>query len=233
VTRKRPILASVVLILACGAIQMQHLQAASTSVLTESSSTSLTATLDRTNITNAGVDNWHLQLLASDLVNGSVSYWQEPGLTTTATAVQFLFGDMIPVTSDFLSPGPGFVITPNGGMDPITNGLLTVSGPQDLSVILDDNGDTAATPGPATIWYVLAVLVPVMAFRRKLGTLLRCWLLGLSNAGFEEGARGRTKGHAKKNSGVEYPSALRPHSHSTDARSARRIRRRASTIRKK
>jgi hypothetical protein len=140
---------------------------------------------------------------------------------------------MIPVTSDFPSPGSGSVITPNGGMDPIISKLLTVSRPQDLSVILNDNDDTAATPGPATIWYVLAVLVPVIAFRRKLRPFLRCWLLGFRSAGFAEGARGRTKGHAKRKSSVDYPSALRSHSHSTDTRSALPIRQRTSAMQKK
>jgi hypothetical protein len=84
VTRKRAILASLALILVSSAIQPPSLQADAMLVLTENSSTSLTATLNGTglSVTPVGGEIWQLTLPPRDMfLSGGLVYWHEPDPT--------------------------------------------------------------------------------------------------------------------------------------------------------
>lgn len=175
VTRKRALQLSLVLILVTGAIQPLSLHAAATLVLTENSSTSLTATLNGTGLTVAlsVADVWLVTSPATvDFLSTSL-FWFEPN--TTSSVNRAALGsepNAIRVFSD--GPRPvGIPINTNGTQVTVTNGIQISGVLQDLNVTFNDNGDIATTPEPATLWFLLAVLVPVMAFRRKLRTLLR------------------------------------------------------------
>jgi hypothetical protein len=77
VTRKRAILASLALILVSGALQPPSLQATPLLVLTENSSTSLTATLDGTPlVTHQSIDFWYVDFPAGELLGPGFGTYQ-------------------------------------------------------------------------------------------------------------------------------------------------------------
>ena len=99
----------------------------------------------------------------------------EPSTTGSINEVLLLndpFNTII-ITSDvpFVSTG----LPTNGTPITDTEALLIQIAPNvtlldDLQVTFNDNSNV---PEPATLWFLLVALVPVMAFRRKLRTLLR------------------------------------------------------------
>jgi hypothetical protein len=156
------------LILVSGAIQPPNLQAIPLLVLTENSSTSLTATLDGTSLVmNQFNDFGYVDFSAGELLGpGFGTYqWKDPegfwNLVVPTASSQFYVHSDTP-----FSPFPFF---DNGSLQTIHNGLSSGGGIQDLNVVFTDNGDVAAVPEPSTLSYiVLTALVSVMVLMRKL-----------------------------------------------------------------
>jgi hypothetical protein len=163
-----------VLILVTGAIQPLCLHAAATLVLTENSSSSLTATLNGTGLTvvQFSPDLWQITPPATDDFLMADLFWSEPNTTFSVNVALLGVGgfNLIDVISEGIPP-VGMPIYTNGTPVTVTNGIVISGVQQDLNVTFNDNGDIATTPEPATLWFVLAALVPVAAFRRKFRTL--------------------------------------------------------------
>jgi hypothetical protein len=174
VTRKRVIQASLALILITGAIQTPSVQA-DTMVLTENSSTNLTATLDGTSLTvdTLSSDHWEVHLPAGDFVTGvPAPVWREPENPLVGNRVDISFGFtffVIDSEVQIRTPNP----VNNGSSVSFPNLLSTPSGLHDLTVVFNDNGDVAV-PEPSTLSYmILTAFVSAICFRRKLRTPLR------------------------------------------------------------
>ena len=191
VTPKWAILAGLALILVAGAIQPAYSSVTPLLTLEETSSTSLTATL--ANLTPTPItltvtyiffppgspDSWLVTLPTGYLTGpGLIPFtnWLEPD-----SGINSIDGDgsqFIKVISDAnaicCQPCPTCpTVNPDDTSVTITSGLYTSSGFVDLAVVFDDDGDVAAVPEPSTLsLVVLAVLVSVIGFRRKLGSLL-------------------------------------------------------------
>jgi hypothetical protein len=154
-------------------------------VLTENSSTSLTATLDGTAlVVSACCDNYGVAIPPPDFLFVFQLFWYEPEPGNPSfPAVNGVFlrtsevdgcpedtcGRQILVISEDSLPQPGLPINSNGSSATVHNVLSTPNGVQDLTVVFNDNADPSEVPEPSTLSYmILVALVSVMVFRRKL-----------------------------------------------------------------
>jgi hypothetical protein len=136
-------------------------------VITENSSTSLTATLNGNplSVTFNFANNWTIALtgVAASNGNSTTQLWAEPEAFFT-NAVDFFSGspDQLPVTSDFLTSAPGL---PDGTQDKTT---FTLNG-NPLYVTFFDKGDVATAPDTGTTASLFGLSLAGLAFlRRKL-----------------------------------------------------------------
>jgi hypothetical protein len=142
--------------------QPMRATAIDTLVITEFSSTSLTATLNNNplSVSNNGADNWIISLAG---INSSLQLWTEPGAAGVFNLVE---GQSRPntiiVTSEFITTGSGLA---DGTPDTTT---FTLNG-SPLSVTFFDKGDVAAAPDTGMTASLFGLSLAGLAFfRRKL-----------------------------------------------------------------
>jgi hypothetical protein len=133
-----------------------------TLVITENSSTSLTALFNGTtslSVTNNGADLWLVDL--AGVGGGPLQLWAEP--EAFFTNFVDLFGPgQLRVTSEFLTSAPGL---PDGTQDTTT---FTLNG-NPLYVTFFDKGDVATAPDTGTTASLFGLSLTGLAFlRRKL-----------------------------------------------------------------
>ena len=133
-----------------------------TLVITENSSTSLTATLNGNplSVTFNFADSWTIALTGVSPNSGQ--FWTEPDAADFTNAVFTLSTDQLFVTSEF---GPGRSGLADG--EPDTTSFKLNGGA--LSVTFFDKGDGATTPDTGTTFSLLGVSLMGLGFlRRKL-----------------------------------------------------------------
>jgi VPDSG-CTERM motif len=149
--------------------QPMRASAIQTLVITENSSTSLTATLTTSsgttslNVTSNGADRWFIDL-ANVGVGGSHQSWTEPDAAGFVNLVEtdLVDSNILDVTSDF---GPGHT----GLADDTTDFTSFTLGGGPLSVTFDDDGDVAAVPDTGTTCSLFGLSLMGLGFlRRKL-----------------------------------------------------------------
>ena len=133
-----------------------------TLVITENSSTSLTATLNNNplTVTFNFADNWRIPLTG---ISGAVN-WSEPGAAGFVNAVFALLftPDTLVITSDFEQPG--FALA-----DGTTDSTHFQLNGNPLAVTFFDKGDVATTPDTGTTASLFGLSLTGLAFlRRKL-----------------------------------------------------------------
>jgi hypothetical protein len=150
------------------ALVTQPMRAVDTLVITENSSTSLTAILNGTTsltVTPFGSDLWSIALAGvSARVDDAIAPWTEPGPAGFLNLV--IFNSMLPdeliVRSDFANPGGGLA---DGTTDDET---FTLNG-RSLFVTFFDKGDVATVPDTGTTLSFFGLSLMSLGFlRRKL-----------------------------------------------------------------
>lgn len=137
-------------------------------VLTENSSTSLTATFNGNplGVTLVSPDHWTVGL--AGVTNRGFGYWEEPNPTTEANQVVGLF-TLINVTSD-ISPQQGAPVAANGATD--TTDLSYDGGA--LDVTFTDNGDApSSVPDTAGTMSLLALSMVALVILKRSQTCNR------------------------------------------------------------
>ena len=134
-----------------------HAGAIDSLVITENSSTSLTAILNGTtslSVTPHGTDNWSIALNG---VGGNAAFWTEPDNANFINFVSFSpnFPNQLTVQSDFPHSGGGLPDgTPVGNAFTLNGGLL--------SVTFFDKGDVAAAPDTGSTFGLLALALAAL-----------------------------------------------------------------------
>ena len=160
-----PLTAFLIAITATFVTQSLRASAIDTLVITENSSTSLTATLNGTtplSVTFNSDDFWYITLPG---VGGAFQVWAEPGMPVPGFSNfvdTFAGPDLLEVTSEFFTSVPGL---PDGTQDKTT---FTLNG-NPLYVTFFDKGDAATAPDTGTTASLFGLSLTGLAFlRRKL-----------------------------------------------------------------
>jgi hypothetical protein len=148
-----------------GGITQGQTQTVNTLVLTENSSTSLTATLNGTTLTtisNPSADFWVIQPPSGHSFMGPEVNWQEPGGFNKI----FVPSPVLQISSDLTLPGETGL--PNGGTDTAHFFINTAGvGTQPLDVTFIDNGDISTVPDSATTLPLLSLALAGLGFAKR------------------------------------------------------------------
>jgi hypothetical protein len=138
---------------------------ASSLVINENSSTSLTATLDGVSqsVINESPNNWFIELTT---VDGNQQFWTEPGEQGVLNLVQPQFGNGIVVVSDLVS---GASSLGNGVTDTTS---FTING-LELDVTYNDNGDGPSVPDTASTLPLLSLSLAALGIFAKRRTVAK------------------------------------------------------------
>jgi hypothetical protein len=149
-----------------------HGQTANTLVITENSSTSLTATLNGVSYSFTGSDQWAVLIPGAMFVeHPHTIQWQEPPGETTFNRVSEPngLGTFLFVSSDLPSI-PGESGLPNGATD-TTGFTIILAGSGGMQAPLDvtfiDNGDIPSVPDTATTLPLLGLALAAMGFAKR------------------------------------------------------------------
>jgi hypothetical protein len=158
--------ALIVAIAAALVTQPMRAGATDTLVITENSSTSLTAILNETtslNVLNTSSDIWTITLTGIGLSSGApVQFWLEPDGSGLLNYVAFLgFPNQLRVTSEGLSLG----LPALDNNTPDTTTFLLNDNP--LSVTFNDLGDVATAPDAGTTGSLFGLSLMGLAFLRR------------------------------------------------------------------
>jgi hypothetical protein len=135
-------------------------------VITENSSTSLTATLNGSPLTvsNPSADFWIIQPPTDDFFFGPLVHWQEPGEPVAFNSI-FVPSPVLQIMSDLTLPG--LTGLPNGATDSTHFFLNTPGGTLPLNVKFIDNGDVSTVPDTATTLPLLSLALAGLGFAKR------------------------------------------------------------------